>query len=423
MSVASAGGDALPPVGEPVAELDSLTARAAPFLMKLARALHTYGMPSHRLELALSQVSAELGVAAHYLVTPTSIFASIGSAPSARTFIERLEPGQIDLGKQTELHGLIGAVCRRRLTLEEAAAAVDALVERPPVQGWPAVVASFGLASTGAAVFFGGGRSELIAAGAIGLAIGLLVRAAGGSRRLAMVMPGVAGVAGVLIAAAVQAALGPMFPFIPTLAGLIILIPGLNLTIAVNELAHAQLVSGTARLGGALMAFLQIAFGVALGKKLVGVVAGAQPVVDPAPLTGWMVPLALVVTAVAMTVLFRARPRDLPLILVAAGVSFGGSRLGTEALGPELGVLVGAWLVGTVGHLAGRWLDQPSAIVILPGILLLVPGALGFRSLSALMANDVVSGIQAGFTMLLVAASLVTGLLLASLIARSQEAF
>ena len=48
------------------------------FLMRLARALHAYGTPSHRLEEALEIMSAELGLEAQYLITPTSIFASIG---------------------------------------------------------------------------------------------------------------------------------------------------------------------------------------------------------------------------------------------------------------------------------------------------------------------------------------------------------
>jgi uncharacterized membrane protein YjjB (DUF3815 family) len=97
--------------------------------------------------------------------------------------------------------------------------------------------------------------------------------------------------------------------------------------------------------------------------------------------------------------------------------------LGTLAFGPELGVLLGAWLMGTVGHLVARWRNHPSAVGILPGMLLLLPGGLGFQSLSSLLAEDVVSGIQAGFRMLLIALSLVTGLLLSSFTGRSREAF
>ncbi len=396
--------------------------RATGFLMKLARALHTYGMPSHRLEVALRQISERMGMESQFVVTPTSIIASIGPTETAQTTLLRLDPGRVNLEKQSQLHHLIGDVCARRLTLEDGGRRLDSLVRRRPIHGPLATVAGFGLASAAAAVFFDGGRDEAAAAGAIGLMIGLLVQAAARAPRFGMVMPAAAGVAAMLITALMQIALGPMVGFIPTLAGLIILIPGLSLTIAVNELAHGHMVSGTSRLGGAMMTFLQIGFGVALGSKMASWLA--PPGLDrPETLPLWVLPLALVVSALSMTVLFRARPKDLPFILLAATVSFTSSRLGTLAFGPELGVLLGAWLLGMLGHLLGRWRNEPSALAILPGMLLLVPGGLGFESLSSLLANDILSGIQAGFTMLLIALSLVTGLMLASITSRSWERF
>ena len=143
----------------------------------------------------------------------------------------------------------------------------------------------------------------------------------------------------------------------------------------------------------------------------------------PESLPLWALPIALLVSALAMTVLFRARPRDLPFVLLSATVSFAASRLATLALGPELGVLLGAWLLGMLGHLVGRWRHEPSALAILPGMLLLVPGGLGFTSLSSLLAHDVVSGIQTGFTMLLIALSLVIGLMLANITSRAPGRF
>lgn len=396
--------------------------RAIGFLMKLARALHTYGMPSHRLEVALRQISERMKVESQFVVTPTSIIGSVGPTEAAQTTLVRLEPGRVNLEKQSELHHLIGDVCARRLTLEQGNERLDSLVSRPPLHGPLATVAGFGLASASAAIFFDGGRAEAATAGVIGLLMGLLVQAAARAPRFGMVMPGAAGVAAVLVTAVMQTVLGPMVGFIPTLAGLIILIPGLGLTIAVNELAHGHLVSGTARLGGAMMTFLQIGFGVALGSKI-ALWLDAAGLERPESVPLWVLPIALLVSALAMTVLFRARPKDLPFVLIAASVSFTSSRLGTLAFGPELGVLLGAWLLGMLGHLIGRWRNEPSALAILPGMLLLVPGGLGFTSLSSLLANDIVSGIQAGFTMLLIALSLVTGLMLASITSRSWTRF
>jgi uncharacterized membrane protein YjjB (DUF3815 family) len=52
-----------------------------------------------------------------------------------------------------------------------------------------------------------------------------------------------------------------------------------------------------------------------------------------------------------------------------------------------------------------------------PGILLLVPGSVGFRSLTSLLERQAVAGIETAFSMILTAMALVAGLLIAGVIA------
>ena len=52
-------------------------------------------------------------------------------------------------------------------------------------------------------------------------------------------------------------------------------------------------------------------------------------------------------------------------------------------------------------------------MVMVPGILLLVPGSLGFRGFAALMDAATMQGLEAAVAAVLVAASLVAGLLVA----------
>ena len=75
----------------------------------------------------------------------------------------------------------------------------------------------------------------------------------------------------------------PLSIYVTTLAGLIVLVPGLTLTTAMTELATRDLVSGTARLMGAVLIFLEIGFGVALGWQLTRL-APSPLVLAPTPL-------------------------------------------------------------------------------------------------------------------------------------------
>jgi uncharacterized membrane protein YjjB (DUF3815 family) len=97
-------------------------------------------------------------------------------------------------------------------------------------------------------------------------------------------------------------------------------------------------------------------------------------------------------------------------------VAFAATRLGSALLGPELGVFVGALAVGLGSNFFNRLTNRPAAVTLVPGLLTLVPGSVGFRSISALLESEVVQGIDTAFAMVLTAVSLVAGLLTAAAI-------
>ena len=58
----------------------------------------------------------------------------------------------------------------------------------------------------------------------------------------------------------------------------------------------------------------------------------------------------------------------------------------------------------------------PTAVTQVPALILLVPGSVGFRGFGSMLDNDVTAGVDAGFRMLVVAGSLVAGMLAAGVI-------
>lgn len=394
---------------------DSRSQDAATFLMRLARALHAYGTPSHRLEEALEAMSAELGIEAQYLATPTSIVASIGPERRQETYLVRVEPGETNLDKLTSLNEIMRRVEEGELGARQGAAEVERVVSAPMRYGPVATGLAYAVTSGTAAVFFGGGWREAVLALGLGGLLGILALAALERPRLAALYPALAAMLAAAVASSAATVLSPVAPFIATLAGVIVLIPGLTLTIAMNELAHRHLVSGTARLTGALITFLQIGLGGATGWAIAEALFGQQPPGVPIPLPESAFLLAAPLAALSFTVLFRARPGDFGWILFGCSVGFLTTRSTSQAFGPEIGAALGAWVLGCLSNLLARWRNKPSSITLVPGLLMLVPGSFGFRSLQALLHNDVLAGVETGFAMVLIAMSLVTGLFLSNL--------
>jgi uncharacterized membrane protein YjjP (DUF1212 family) len=405
-----------PAHGSPLVPLGSEADPRVAFVLNLGRALHSSGYSADRLEEALSLASERLGLLGQFFSTPTSIMASFGPQDDQRTFMIRVDPASANLGKLARVDGVTRDVLSGRLTPSEGTAAIAAIESAAPEYGALLTTLAFGCVSASAARFLGGGATEIGAALGVGLLTGLLAILAGRHAGLERVFEAVAA----FVASAVMsiaAALGlPVSVLIATLAGVIVLIPGLTLTTAITELSSRHLASGTARLAGAMVLLLGIAFGIALGAKVVALAPGDVPLLDPTPLPEWTILVPLLVAPLSFVVLLGAERRDAPWILVAGALAFLGAWFGGRYLGPELGAFVGALFTGMGSRWYSRITNRPSSITLVPGLLLLVPGSIGLRSLTSLVDRDVLIGIEGIFQMGLIAVSLASGILVSRLV-------
>lgn len=385
---------------------------AETFLARLGRALHAQGTPSDRLEGSLEHCAARLGVRAQFFSTPTSLFMGFESAGGQRTQLVRVRPGDVNLGRLADLESLLESVATGELTPRQGIAAVERIEAAPPRFGPVATSLSFGLASSTAALFFGGGAMELALAFVLSGITGAVLATWGRRPAAAPVLETLAALGVTATAFAATRAGWLPSPEVTVLAALIVLVPGLTLTVAINELATRHWVSGSARLAGAGTTFLALGLGVALGRAAIDAPVPAE-VVPSGAFPAWAVWVALPIASLAFTVLFQARRRDAPVIVLAGALGFLGSRVGADVFGPELGVFVGALVVGITGNLWARWRSRPASVPQVPGIMLLVPGSIGFRSVTSFLGDDALSGVEGGFRMALMAIALVGGLLMA----------
>lgn len=395
-------------------------ASAEAFLLRLARALHSYGTPVHQVEDALDQAAARMGVAAQFSATPTSIITSFGTGDHERTRLLRLEPGEQDLGRLDRVTAVARGVMAGTLPPAEGAARLAEIAVAPPPYPAYLTTLAFALSSACAARFLDGGPLEIGVAAAIGLLTGVLAALARRSPAVRRLFDPAAAFLAAAIAVSASHLLGALSVNLAILAGIIILIPGLALTVAITELSNRHMVAGTARLFGAFTVFVVIAVSIALGSTAAETVLGQARTATPVPLPEWTLFLALLGAPLGFTVLLKAQAREAPWILAACSCAFAGTRLGSAWLGPELGVFIGALVAGLCGSAFSKLLRRPSAIVRTPGVLLLVPGSVGFRSITALLDSQVVPGVETAFKMITMAVALAAGLLVASVVAPTR---
>jgi uncharacterized membrane protein YjjP (DUF1212 family) len=385
------------------------------FIEKLARALHRYGYTAPATEDALTAVCKRLHIRGEFFATPTAIFATLDAPGIEDTFLIRVEPGNVNLDKLSRLDKLAHEVSQGIVPVPDASRLIDEIRATPPrYRGKTTVVAAV-LASACSARFFGGGWREILTCGVIGCVSGLLALIARRDKRFQLFEPVAAFCAGA-IACVAAVYLAPVSLFIATCAGLIILLPGLTVTTAISELATQHLASGTARMMSALIIFLTIGFGLAVGLKLGMVTMHPDIEATSIGLPTWTLFVALLLAPLGFMARFQANPRDaVPIVLICA-LAFGASRLGAELMGIANGAFAGALAVGVASGLHSRWKGKPALVTSTVGIIMLVPGSVGFRSITKIIAHDPVAGIQTALTMVVTAVAIVTGLLLARVI-------
>ena len=386
-------------------------------LLALGRGLHQAGITTDALEETLTSVARACGVELQVNALPTSLMLAIGPAFEQRLIILRLEPGTVHLRKLALLEGVVDALRRRRRSAGEALAdvvAIDTAVRpAPPLRS----VLAYALLSSGTALLLGGARGEVMVSALIGVAIGAVAAAGERSRRVDRVFPiGAAFIATVIIGLW-ERFVAPVSLYVVLIAGVVQLLPGYALTTALNELANRNLVSGTARLGGVLVTLLALGCGFALGAGLSGNAILNGPTVSPGHLTPLSTALGPVLMACGIALILHARLRDLGWIVASC--------LSTAALArflPALGItqatpFVTAFAIGLATNLAARYLRIPQAVVLIPGLLVLVPGSISYESLLYVFQADTTDALSLAARALLAAILIVAGFLTSQLLA------
>ena len=413
----------MPPAPEHPAEPQDDVAVA--FVLELARALHEHGTPAHRLESALSSIASKLGLRAEFFSTPTSLMVGFGDMVAQRVHLLRIDPGKPNLGHLSRLGAITRDIAEGNLTAAEGLRLVRELDLEPP--RWPVWLQLLGfvLSSAAVAVFLRVRVGDVLVAALLGLLTGTIAMYAGRTDNWRNVIEPLAAFLVSTLAFVVDVLTPSQSGYLTSLAGLVILLPGLTFTVALTELSSRHLASGTARLSGALVVFLGLGFGLALGAKLGSNLGFAlQDMVGPhvlswlsrARLPLWTEWLALLVAPLAFTVLLNAERRDAGWIILASAAAYLTSRFAGASLGEELGAFLGALVVSAGSNVIARVFRRAAIVTLVPGLLILVPGSIGFRTVTSLLGQQVEAGVATGFRLLIIGISLAAGLLAGSVV-------
>eukprot|EP01132_Coremiostelium_polycephalum_P003837 gene3837-4780_t len=408
-----------------IVDNDQMEKTVIPFLMELGRALLMSGVPSHRLEYELTLISSTFGIDGHFFTTPTGIFFSFGSPHtilSPYTHLLRITSTDYNMGRLIQLEELADEVIYGRIDCGEGLRRLKNILRAPPLYNVYLTTLSFLLSSFAIAFFLKAGWVEVGAISFVGFYVGLLYAAAGRWPTIGRVLEALSACGGAIIASFINAFIYPVHIFMVTLGGIIALAPGLSLTISVAEISTRNLVSGNARLMGVFSCLLQLTFGIALGTRLSAKFIPIRTELTPDSFPSWTMFLAVPVAAISFAIQMKVNPKQIWVITLASVLGILGGNWGNSFFGQDVGSFFGSCIICMLGNIYARFSNSSSAVPIMSGIILLVPGSMGVKGLFSVSTGDVAGGIALFGGMFMVATSLAMGLLVANLIIRPHKA-
>ncbi len=390
------------------------------FLSELAKRLHQFGTTTTRLEASVESLSDKLGLDTQIWSNPTGILLSFRDlkhpAASEQRVSEvlRLSPGETDLRSLVDTDEVAEKVFHGKMSVALGYQSLRAI--EPAKVKVKTTIAGFAFAAASVAAMLKSRPTDIVAAALVGALTGLLVVI---SKRYANLRPGLEAMAAflsTLLATLASAYILPLSLQSVTLAAIVVFLPGLTLTTAVSELSRQHLVSGVARLAGALTVLLKLTFGAVAGSEVANALHVPLRAVRQAQSPAWVEVIAVICGALSYSLLLRPHKRHRWLVMGAAVLGYTAARVGSESFGPQFGVFLAGMVVAASSNLFSRLKNKPSALVRTPGILLLVPGSVGFRSLFFVFDGQVMQGISSASSLVVLLTTLVAGLLFGDLL-------
>ena len=388
-------------------------------VLELGCLLQKLRVDASTLEVALGRVIQHLGLEGTIFAIPTGFFAALRKEGShSKTYLMRVRGGSPNLKRLAEAETLVDLLLSGELDVTSAREQLAKLATRQARFGfWSKTVAS-GLAAMGMASIWSGSWSDRWWGLIVGLLVGLGVNLAEKHTKTASLAPFIAGAISAFVSCFVFHVAPSTHYFTIVIGGIVCLIPGFELLVAMQELGTGNLVSGTARMAGAGLIFIFLTIGMIGGQqfgtylwpqrhhKVILLVSRFPEIVIP----------SLTIVALAYLIIFQGRLTDYGWTLLVGILTWYGNYFCTIKIGDIASAGVTTLVLGAGCNYYAQRSRNPEIVILLPAILLILPGSLGIHGLTSIVdaQASTVMGIQTGFTYFYVTVALMLGLLTAN---------
>ncbi|KAH7062820.1 hypothetical protein BKA63DRAFT_587121, partial [Paraphoma chrysanthemicola] len=379
------------------------------YIIRMARALMLFGAPTHRLEEYLAATAKVLDINSQYLYIPGCMIISFDDVLTHTAEVKIVRTAQgVNLGKLKDTHEIYKEVLHDVISLDEALARLDQVInarDRHPV--WLCVL-MYGLASAAVSVFFQARLIDMPIIFVLGSFLGVLQLVIS---PLSKTYSTVFEISATIVLSFLARAFGSInngsvFCFSAIAQSAIAMIlPGWLVLSSALELQSRAIVPGSIRLVFAIIYSLFLGYGITVGTAIYGAIDSnaTNSTQCEKPLSSYwnflFVPLYVFFTTFTVQAKWKQMPVMILIATAGYTVNFFASHMKFSSSAP-IAYTFGAFTIGVLANLYSRLRHGVAAAVLLPAVYVQVPGSLAssgsinsaLKTASALIKGSVAAG-------------------------------
>ena len=359
------------------------------FIIQLGRALHVYGVPSYKIQIYLSEVAKTKGIRGSFMDTPTWINYVFYSENEDESYnhIESIAPGGINLGALSRSVEITDQVLADQIDFDEASLQLRMVYKQSKKVNHMILALAFALGAGSFNLLLGTNWISCLVASLMGIVVYGLTYLSLRSQFINNTLEALAAFVVTILIGLLSLWLPDLNIPLTILSAIIIFIPGLAITTALEEITYKSLMSGSAKLADASISLFKQFFGTILGLSVLPLFCDININSTISNMPQWTSYLGIPLLAICLLPIFQVRQKDMIYGILTSIISYSVTVL-LSFTGILISTFIGSITVVLVSHLFSYITRSPRHIFITQGIIMLVPGSKAFMGISTIFLGS-----------------------------------
>jgi len=363
------------------------------FLISLGKILHISGVQSYKIERYMSRVAQLQGIKGSFMDSPTWINYAFYEEDDDQSYnyIECVPPGEVNLGALSRTVEVTNKLLNGKLNFKQAKIELDVIKTYKTKNYEKIQFVSFIVSSGTFCLIMDGNIVSVLVASFAGIVAYVYSYLASKSAYFTSTLESITAFTVTILVGVLSTFFEGVNISLCILSAIIIFIPGLSITTALEELTSKALASGSAKLFDALVSLFKQFFGVILALVILPFLFDIKYEMIKDDIPFWANYIAVPLLALSIMPFFKMRRKDMFFAMLTGFIGYEIASFFASA-NILLSTFMGTLSVVFMSKLLSKINTTPRLVYTIPGLVMLVPGSKAFIGLSSVFIDGEGSG-------------------------------